>query len=1749
MVIMPKALKCVILTVVASLILCSCVCAQGSEFEDSTTIINVWLNGKQVEYDAKMSFGNIGNEPVFQLNDGQSYISKSGEPKLPSQILNVILPPNAYMDSIDYNLDAEYADIAGEWNVLPMPPAVTYDKDGKEIVIWPEASNIVDGYDADIYTLDAYWPAKEAVQMSAGMLRSYKLVELAVPLYRYNSVSGSLQKLVSADVDIAVAEKKEAGAKSVVAGNAVINERLSQLAINYSEAAGEYSESSASKAPNLNDTGYVIITTNSIKNASSKLSDFVAHKSQKYTVTVVTESDYGTGSGSTAAANIRSWLTANYTNTTYGNGGILYVLLIGDPRVNSSSVPMALGNNEFPTDYYYAELTGNWDRNNDGIYGADADNPEKYFEVYTGRIPYYGNISDTDHILQKTIDYENEADTEWRRNALLPMVPLDDSTQAYQMGEQIKYDSLEPYFITSTRIYHENYGLVPAPEYHLDDRYPATEWSENKYGMVIWQTHGWSQGGSEVMNSGDTGNLDDEYPSAVYQGSCMTGDPDATDNLGYSLMKNGAIGTVAASRNGLYWVGQTNFTNTNSVGGIGYQYAKRIAEGKALGRAIYESKENLGFWLQNYYVYNFYGDPSVVVYEDQPDFGVGPTHGVHYSMVYGGNVSDAQDISLVNNSTTAMDWTISKGGADWYDVSMASGRLYGNSNMNIELSLNGNASNISVGTHTDTIVIRNTTTGEVIERPVILVVGPNKKIAHWTMNETSGTVVTDISGNGRNGATVNTDFSTAAATGKFDGGMLFDGVDDYVDVPGFSEDMSGLTISVWINPYNWDGNRRLLQKGGDGSEFRLLRERGAMVFEIGSNRLSVASVPGVNVWTHVVAVYDGSEMRLYYNKDLIGTRNRTGTVPTSGNTLYVGSKNDESASGDLFYGIMDEIQIFNYAKDEAGIEALYEGSNMPEVISPYHGAGNVFLTTELKWQMGLTATLNDVYFGTDYDSVSNAIPSSSEYKGRQLPASYSSVNLIMNSDYYWRVDQVDSSGVVTKGPVWKFTTGNGTGGITRDVWYGISGNYLSDLKNDSDYPDNPDDTAIMPSLEGPRDDRDDYGARLYGFLIPPVTGNYTFWIASDDYSELWLSSDSDAANVSKIAYINGYTSYQEWNKYSSQESSSVYLEAGVPYYVEVLHKEGGGGDHVSVAFSGPGFARKVVPGECVMPYSDNYNWGPKFTSDYLVGAVAREGDENYHSSIASEVWSVANSSVTFSKTAGPEWLTIEADGSYHGVTSDANAGMNLFEVTATDSSGLSATAILQIKVADMYTGEKGMEDFAMFAGDWMNDGTDETGADLLANSQVDIADMEVFAANWLMEAAEGPTELYLSFDSDASDAIGGYVGVLNNGASITNTDVRPGLGDGALSLDGVDDNVVISGYAGVLGTSSRTCMAWVKTTVQKSCAIASWGVAAVGENWVFRINPDGSFGVGIYGGYVHSNNSVNDGQWHHLALVLNEASNPDLSDVTLYIDGKNADSYMSNPTAVNTGTGSDLTIGSYNHTNASNFDGLIDELRIFDYALTKEDVEKFAGKDIELELQLDDNAGTIAVDSSDNSRDGIAMNNPTWANDGVTNGAMHLDGVDDYIEVPYVINPADGPFTAMLWIKGGGPDQEIISQCDGEGVGRVWLYIDSSTKKLSTYISGAKHRALQSNLVWDDYSDDWHHVCLVWDGYRRYLYLDGEVVAADSSDITRPESSNGKLYIGTHKNLGSQNYFNGAMDDVRIYSRGLSPDEIAELVN
>jgi len=202
--------------------------------------------------------------------------------------------------------------------------------------------------------------------------------------------------------------------------------------------------------------------------------------------------------------------------------------------------------------------------------------------------------------------------------------------------------------------------------------------------------------------------------------------------------------------------------------------------------------------------------------------------------------------------------------------------------------------------------------------------------------------------------------------------------------------------------------------------------------------------------------------------------------------------------------------------------------------------------------------------------------------------------------------------------------------------------------------------------------------------------------------------------------------------------------------------------------------------------------------------------------------------------------------------------------------------------------------------------------------------------------------------------------------------------------------------------------------------------------------------------------------------------------------------------------------------------------------------------------KLDEAEGDIAYNSiSDNH--GVLSGNPVWSPDsGQAAGALQLDGIDDYITADFVLNPALDPFSVFAWIKSGTPGQVIIAQTDGIGTGETWLGITASDGNLMTglmppQVGRSVVFPLESQSLITD--DQWHHIGFVWDVAYRSLYVDGTEVAKDTQAlILAPlKYANGGMYIGAGKNLESGTFFSGLIDDVRIYGKALTAEEIVAL--
>jgi len=116
--------------------------------------------------------------------------------------------------------------------------------------------------------------------------------------------------------------------------------------------------------------------------------------------------------------------------------------------------------------------------------------------------------------------------------------------------------------------------------------------------------------------------------------------------------------------------------------------------------------------------------------------------------------------------------------------------------------------------------------------------------------------------------------------------------------------------------------------------------------------------------------------------------------------------------------------------------------------SPKDGAEDVPVDVVLSWTPGFHAVKHDVYFGTSFDDVNNATPTSDParvYKGSQTANTYQTSRLEMSRSYYWRIDDISAENAISKGSVWQFTT--------EPFAYQITAENISATASSSNSPD------------------------------------------------------------------------------------------------------------------------------------------------------------------------------------------------------------------------------------------------------------------------------------------------------------------------------------------------------------------------------------------------------------------------------------------------------------------------------------------------------------------------------------------------------------------------------------------------------------------------------------------------------------------------------------------------------------------------
>ena len=199
-------------------------------------------------------------------------------------------------------------------------------------------------------------------------------------------------------------------------------------------------------------------------------------------------------------------------------------------------------------------------------------------------------------------------------------------------------------------------------------------------------------------------------------------------------------------------------------------------------------------------------------------------------------------------------------------------------------------------------------------------------------------------------------------------------------------------------------------------------------------------------------------------------------------------------------------------------------------------------------------------------------------------------------------------------------------------------------------------------------------------------------------------------------------------------------------------------------------------------------------------------------------------------------------------------------------------------------------------------------------------------------------EVLLLFD-DGSGAVAKDASGNGNDAEVSGAQWVDGPFGTALEYDGVDDNVVITGYLGIGGIEPRTTVFWFQSKDAREHSWVKWGPNVTGEKYYIRAHLDGAncyLRVEVAGGQNYGDTNVCDGEWHHLAVVFPDGSDS-VQDHDLYVDGTlepktGGDQVMDTNIA-----DQEVNMGDFLEHHSFMF-GSFDEVGIFNAALTEADI-------------------------------------------------------------------------------------------------------------------------------------------------------------------------------------------------------------------
>lgn len=1074
-------------------------------------------------------------------------------------------------------------------------------------------------------------------------------------------------------------------------------------------------------------------------------------------------------------------------------------------------------------------------------------------------------------------------------------------------------------------------------------------------------------------------------------------------------------------------------------------------------------------------------------------------------------------------------------------------------------------------------------------------------VGYWKMDEGVGTNITDSSGNNNTGTFGTGTSAPTWTSGKFGIGTSFDG-NDYINA-GTSSIFNlnnQFSFETWINVSSltpswqfimgkssyWGVNDAGLHIKSTGLEFFVDNCRDSDYFTITTNK-----------WYHIVGVYNGTNRQLYVDGKLEKNSSCTGKTLNNAYNFSIGADNEFTYN---YSGLMDDVRLYNRALSPSEVSALYNYAPGPVGYWDFNdGSGNNVIDKSGN-------NNNGTWSGTGSHWTTGKIGSAGNFNGSNDVVNTNNIFANLTDSFTISAWVNPNSSQVAYADIFGNHAGGGSNGIVCQQNNTTTNQYYCTYGNGSAYITSPNFNLQANTWQYLTFAKNSTGTKVYVNSIEVGSTNSTTSVSPSNYNfkigQGYTSGRFFNGKIDDVKIYNYARSQKQIIEDMNAGAPATSAKSMVAYY---KFDEGSGttannsglGNSTSngILYNSPIWTNEGKIGKTLslngsntyIKTSGNLDAPANVTvtawikanntssTQYLVNqardnycsgyGILLSSNNLYFKINANSADDGCEASIGTSYLDTNKWHYIA--GSYDGKTTklyidgvlkNSSVGANgniVYKYNEVLNIGKMAYGeptlyfpfnglIDEVKIYNYaLTDEEIKQDYNAGSAIQFGTTTQNIGGTTTSLEYCIPGDASFCAppiAEWKMDEGVGTSIVDTSGN--------------NNTGTISGATWTQGKIGKSLNFNGTSGYVSIPTYN---YTANTTISVWVKGSYINGSQIIvgspnsiSLGIYNVGSSKGIIGFSGTSKAVGI------ANNFVND-SWNHLSVVIDSSGN-----ATYYCNGQSL---------INSGTNNWIwSSGAYigRRDSGNYFKGQIDQLKIYDYARTPAQIAYDYNKGAPVGWwKFDECQGNIAYDWSGIGNTGVITigsggsqnslgtcavgTSAAWTNGatGKINSSLNFDGVDDYISIPNnnSLNLTESGGAISLWFKTntsatGSINGSLVAKTNSYGNG-YWFTKYNNKLRISLY--GTSSLEMVGNKIITD--NIWHHAIANWTPNTLSIYIDGILDKSQSYSFTM-STANQPFYVARMSSSG-EGYFQGQIDDVRIYNYALTSEQIKQIYN